>query len=790
MHFVRRNSVLFYDAGIVCYRSTPIPQTITPKHSLTTKTIPICNDSIASYEKSSDTVEDVVDHQISFGTSYTNKLIDLVPNKPLNLLDLLVDLKSREEKPKEKKIINTEHSGALPFLDEITKNWPKYEDKTEQDDEKPKPKYSYNVLKGKGIFSDEKPIHHGIGYIPPNLRSMHEKSIIYKNIDKTSEQKTIEFLINRSYLYRMDLYNQFNDVGLKQPADINHSPDKSTNTHIDTNNDKLTANEDEFSSITTFGSSQSSDNIILNKEDIPSSDVSSIYNRIMSNSTQRRSITDEEIYRAIDSPFTIRSMKSFNMDLFKLCSTLNSRSNSRAISRYTTTIETVKPITDKLAPSIPVSPDEFDSGVALYSESFRRNSYMQSKSLSRDYQLDSPQDSGKLEVTSDIFTEYKIDYPENEKTLFNEKKSSSHDDYFLNELYKNKSLFSAKSSYSDLYVSNIMKTPSDVSLKLTEKRYSDASKSEIEPDLSKENIDVLQKGDSVHSLGHLFTSNFDIQDQITKTKSFENVESTISLNHLFTNTTQLDDKINKSKSFEKADSTISLNHLFTSQTQIEDQVSKTRSFGQVDVEHEVQEKPGSYDEDDFITETKVAETEPEEEKQEQIEKDGTTELTRNVVRPLRNNRNDILIYGFEATAYIINTDRPSTSSDCTIFFDYENDKLIFKLENSVFDMCATDMYCEIIRKRRGNRAYLKIIMEDCVDSVIAIYCENTEYIEILGGTIGWANDRSKLDEKDKNSKKPQARKSLFGGIMSKEKENSECTKEKEEKGKLETERCK
>eukprot|EP00375_Theileria_parva_P002251 XP_764929.1 hypothetical protein [Theileria parva strain Muguga] len=882
MHFVRRNSVLFYDRGIVCYRSTPIPHHIKPKPSLTSKNTPIYNDSPVNYEQSSDDVGDFVEHHIDF-----------VPNKPLNLLDSIFEFKKPEDKPKEKKTNTVEYCGPSIFWDEVTKNWPKYDPNKEQDIEKSKPKYSYNVLKGKGIFSDEKPIKHNAGYMPPILRDMHENSYIYKNAVKTSEQRNAEHVINRSYRDRRSIISEIYDMELKQQLALSGIPNESSTTDvIDSNTVKSTIPEEEFSPTSTPRRTESSDSIILSNRDGPSSEVASIYTRITPSFLQNRLITDEEIYKAVDSPFTIRSIKSFKMDLSRLCSTLSSKNTSRALSRYTTSVETAKSILEKPILSIDETPEESESGAQLFSESFKRNSYIQSKSPSGNYELDEPQDSGKFEGTSDLLTEYKIGYPENETSLYNEEKSSSIGDYHLNELYNSRNVLSTKSSCSDLYVSNIIKTPSEISLNLSENQGSDTSKNDIEVDLSKEFIDVLQKGDSTVSLGHMFTSKSEFDDTVTKIRSFEKKDSTISLIHMFTNKSDFQDQLSKQGSFNKYDSTISLGHMFTTKSEFENTVSKIGPYEKADsnislkhmfttksefediesttipyekadstislghmftnkseladnegiavpyekadsnisIKHMLTGKTDFEDnenqsvpyekedstvslghmltnqsefkkadstislnhmftdrfdtQDEFITESRYIETEANDADQGQLEYENDTfDFRRNVVRPLKNNRYEILVNGFDATAYIVNTDKPSTSSHCKIFFDYDDDKLLFKLDQNIFDIFATDLYCEIIRNKRKKHTYLKVIMEDRIDAVIAIYCEKTEYIELLGGTIGWLNEGPKINENDENSRKAKPRKSLFDRLRNKENKDLEDTKEKRKSGK-------
>ncbi|AFZ79255.1 hypothetical protein BEWA_021020 [Theileria equi strain WA] len=107
------------------------------------------------------------------------------------------------------------------------------------------------------------------------------------------------------------------------------------------------------------------------------------------------------------------------------------------------------------------------------------------------------------------------------------------------------------------------------------------------------------------------------------------------------------------------------------------------------------------------------------------------------IRPLRHIRHKLLIDGFDATVYIINSSKRATSSLCTIMFDYDKDTLMIKSMNNLFEINATTLVSEEIPTVPNAPILLKLSVLNVKTSAVVIQSMNGRDLEILGGTIGW-----------------------------------------------------
>ncbi|BAM40092.1 conserved hypothetical protein [Theileria orientalis strain Shintoku] len=111
-----------------------------------------------------------------------------------------------------------------------------------------------------------------------------------------------------------------------------------------------------------------------------------------------------------------------------------------------------------------------------------------------------------------------------------------------------------------------------------------------------------------------------------------------------------------------------------------------------------------------------------------------------VIRPLKNTKNNVLIKGFEATVFAVNSNKTATSALCTVMFNYNNDLLIIKSQNDVFEIKATDLTSEEIPTSPGSPILLKICLNNRASSAIVLQTYARKNLEILAGTIGWVKN--------------------------------------------------
>ncbi|CDR96901.1 hypothetical protein, conserved [Babesia bigemina] len=108
-------------------------------------------------------------------------------------------------------------------------------------------------------------------------------------------------------------------------------------------------------------------------------------------------------------------------------------------------------------------------------------------------------------------------------------------------------------------------------------------------------------------------------------------------------------------------------------------------------------------------------------------------------RPLRHLVDKQLKDGFSATVYIVTSKKNAISTLCTVRFDYEKDRLILETPANVFDIDATRVVAEEIPTLPGAPVLLKLTVHGKRSSAIVIQSTSERNLDVLGGTVGWAN---------------------------------------------------
>lgn len=114
-------------------------------------------------------------------------------------------------------------------------------------------------------------------------------------------------------------------------------------------------------------------------------------------------------------------------------------------------------------------------------------------------------------------------------------------------------------------------------------------------------------------------------------------------------------------------------------------------------------------------------------------------------RPFRNLVDKQLKDGFTATVYIVTSKKKATSSLCTIKFDYDADRLIFETPSNIFDIDGHKLVAEEIPTLPGAPVLLKLTVKGNNSSVVVIQSTCERNLNVLGGTVGWANASTKKE---------------------------------------------
>ncbi|EDO08160.1 hypothetical protein BBOV_III005990 [Babesia bovis T2Bo] len=125
-------------------------------------------------------------------------------------------------------------------------------------------------------------------------------------------------------------------------------------------------------------------------------------------------------------------------------------------------------------------------------------------------------------------------------------------------------------------------------------------------------------------------------------------------------------------------------------------------------------------------------------------------------RPLRYLVDKQLKEGFKATVFIVTSKKNATSSLCTIKFDYEEDRLILETPSNVFDIDASKVVAEELPTATRSPGLLKLNIQGKKSSAVVIQCAQERNLNVLGGTIGWANamlEAANINTQKKDNKK-------------------------------------
>ncbi|KAK1932803.1 hypothetical protein X943_000868 [Babesia divergens] len=114
-------------------------------------------------------------------------------------------------------------------------------------------------------------------------------------------------------------------------------------------------------------------------------------------------------------------------------------------------------------------------------------------------------------------------------------------------------------------------------------------------------------------------------------------------------------------------------------------------------------------------------------------------------RPFRNLVDKQLKDGFTGTVYIVTSKKKATSSLCTVKFDYDADRLIFETPANIFDIDGSKVVAEEIPTLPGAPVLLKLTVKGNTSSVIVIQSTCERNLNVLGGTVGWANACTKKE---------------------------------------------
>ncbi|UKK02123.2 hypothetical protein MACK_001478 [Theileria orientalis] len=704
MHLVRKDYIFFYDEGIVCYKATPVSSKKVVKRDLNYK-----NEGIIVSPK----IEE-------YKTNYFNEhQISLVPHKPLNLFESLVkekeDVLEEIKENSEPKIrpciaLNTLYSVVYPF--------------TETGNTYVFPKKDESKAKNENKYDDIPTSNKKVGglYKFPNdvncnkctgLNRFDKQDYIYTCPETISPNRTTDLLINKHILRKKHFIDDHYDLGQHYSSKaegereipltykiVREKPFNDDTVERKVSDDKesvlndyeLTGYEDEVVEPEPEPKSDNRDILINTRLDKIRSDnnptIISIIKSIeydpvfidrLANYQKpgiARILSNEEISEVIESPNVISSPESFNRQLSKLPSVKTVSSDSKTFENEVISQHQTRTFDDPLEQKL----SEISSVPTVKSDS----STIPLKSQDSRLPLKS-EDS-----TQPLSSDDKSDAGSEEKVPF----------FPIPVVIKPIKLLKKKSPEPLIPQIEPISTPAVSSEETTGSSIKASEDSPIDSGLD----------DTIASDENLTTPI--VASDSPEITDYETSEPTSQEPDVLD--TKEEEVIDQEEEYEKKES------------ETHESVEEPMEVEQVEPDKEV--KPV----EETDNETAVVPKEP-----------GEVYINaknKEVIRPLKNTKNKVLINGFEATVFAVNSNKSATSALCTIMFNYENDVLIIKSATDAFEIKATDLTSEEIPTSPGQPILLKIALNNRLSSAIVLQTYSRRNLEILAGTIGWVKN--------------------------------------------------
>ncbi|UKJ90343.1 hypothetical protein MACJ_001275 [Theileria orientalis] len=751
MHLVRKDYIFFYNDGVVCYKATPVSSKKVVKRDL-------------NYKNERINISPTIDEH---KTSYINEpQISLVPPKPLNLFESLQ--KEKEEIPKEinedtgPKIrpciaLNTLYSLVYPFTETgNTYVFPKKEESGVKRENKHDDINTSNKT-ARGLYKF--PRDANCNKCTP-LDRFDKEDYIYTCPETISPHRTTDLLINKYVLRKKRFIDDHYDMGqqytsnseVEREIPLSYKVVREKTFSDDTverklSDDKesilddyeLTGYEDELVKPEPEPKSDNGDIVIKTRLDtIRSENNPTIISIIKSVEYDHllidrlfnyqkpgiaRILSNEEISEVIESPNVISSPESFSRQLSKLPSvktvSIDSKTFEKEVTPQHSTSSFDDPLEQKLSEifNVPLVKSE-DSTSPLDTD--------QTQPLSSDDQ-------------SDAGSEAKVPFypiPIGIKPIQIRKKPPE-------PLISDRELLSSPGVSSEEITGGSIRASND---------------SPIES--------VLEC--TIESDENLTTPI--VSSEITEITDYETSEPT-SQDHDVLDTKEEDELVEQEEEYERKES------------EPHESVEAPIEIEPVERTDEVNPFEKPIDEEQVEDPMEIEQIEPDKEVKPVEEDDIETIIApkepgevyinaknKEVIRPLKNNKNNVLIRGFEATVFAVNANKSATSALCTILFNYDNDLLIIKSETDIFEIKATDLTSEEIPTSPGSPILLKISLNNRPSSAIVLQTYARRNLEILAGTIGWVKNRDKEEFGDK-APRMNVRRSLFGGLKGKKRKD-------------------